>query len=50
MAGGKKHTYIVGDSTGAETDPMTLEEMLPFVKNGQVTGATFVKRDDQEHW
>ncbi len=50
MAGRKNYTYIVGDSTGAETDPMSFEETLKFVKDGQITGATFVKRSDQDHW
>jgi len=45
-----KYTYIVGDATGAETDPMSLEEALQHVKGGEITGATFVKRSDQEHW
>lgn len=50
MAGRNNYTYIVGDSTGAETDPMTSEQLLPYIKSGQVTGSTFVKRSDQEHW
>lgn len=45
-----KYTYIVGDATGAETDPMSLEETLQHVKSGKITGATYVKRSDQEHW
>jgi len=45
-----KYLYIVGDATGAETDPMSLEEALQHVKSGEITGATFVKRSDQEHW
>jgi len=50
VSGRKSYTYIVSDSTGAETDPLNLEQILALVRSGQVTGATWVKRNDQEHW
>jgi hypothetical protein len=50
MSGRNSHTYIVSDSTGAETGPLNLEQILALVRSGQVTGATWVKRNDQEHW
>ena len=50
VSGRKSYTYIVSDSTGAETGPLNLEQILALVRSGQVSGATWVKRDDQEHW
>ncbi|HEY1173715.1 MAG TPA: hypothetical protein VGH19_20285 [Verrucomicrobiae bacterium] len=50
MAGRNHHTYQIEGIPEVENASLTLAEMLALVKSGKLTGASYVKRSDQEHW
>lgn len=44
------YTYIIGLDAGAESGPLSFADIQPMLKNGKVTGATFIKRSDRTEW
>lgn len=44
------YTYFVSGAAGSEEGPLTLAEMKRRSATGAITGSTFVRRSDSEHW
>jgi hypothetical protein len=50
MKAKNNYTYFVSGSEGPEEGPLTLAEMKRRSGTGAITGSTFVRRSDSEHW
>ncbi len=50
MKTGTAYTYFVSGLEGREEGPLSLAEMKRRLSSGAVTGSTFVRRSDSEHW
>jgi len=50
MKTGTAYTYFVSGPEGREEGPLSHAEMKRRLSSGAVTGSTFVRRSDAEHW